>query len=73
MRACNAFGKPPGGWPSLPSKNSVTLSGQAISRSGFITSATVRSCDSMNSAMSPTTFDVGVTLTRSPKSWLTAA
>ena len=37
------------------------------------TSAGARSLATMNSAMSPTTFEVGVTLTMSPNSWFTSA
>ena len=70
---CSSAGKPPGGWPSRPSKNSTTVSGNASSRSGSSTSSGVRLLATMNSAMSPTTFEVGVTLTMSPNSWLTSA
>ena len=37
-----AAGKPPGGWPSRPSNNSTTLSGNASSRCGSSTSSGVR-------------------------------
>ena len=70
---CSAFGKPPGGWPSSPAKNPTTESGNATSRAGSSTSARVRPDDTIASAMSPTTFDDGVTFTMSPNIWLTSA
>ena len=56
-----------------PSKNSTTLSGKASSRVGSSTSSGVRLLATRNRAMSPTTFDDGVTFTMSPKSRLTSA
>ena len=72
-RFCSFSGKPPGGSPSRPSKNSTTDSGNANSRGPSITSAGVRLLATMNRAMSPTTFEVGVTLTMSPNIRLTSA
>ena len=66
-------GKPPGGWPRRPSKNSTTLSGKASSRSVSRTSSGVRLLATRKRAMSPTTFEEGVTLTISPKRRLTWA
>ena len=71
--SASALGKPPGGCPSRPSKSSTTLSGKASSRSGSSVSSGVRLFATRNRAMSPTTFDVGVTFTMSPKSRFTSA
>ena len=72
-RSWSTGGNPPGGWPSRPSNSSTTLSGKASSRSGSSVSSGVRLLATRNRAMSPTTFDVGVTLTMSPKRRLTSA
>ena len=66
-------GNRPAAGPSRPSKNSTTDSGNASSRFGSSTCSGVRLLAIMNSVMSPTTFDDGVTLTMSPNSRLTAA
>jgi hypothetical protein len=68
-----ASGQPPGGWPRLPFIMSTTDSGKATSRSGFSTSARVRPWLTIISAMSPTTFDDGVTFTMSPNMRFTSA
>ena len=68
-----ASGQPPGGWPSSPFIICTTESGKAMSRAGSSTSAAESSCVTIISAMSPTTFEEGVTLTMSPNSWFASA
>ncbi len=70
---CSACGNPPGGWPSSPANSDTTDSGNAMSISGSRTSSMLVSEVTIISAMSPTTFDDGVTLTMSPKAMLTSA
>jgi len=56
-----------------PWKNWTTDSGNAISTSGSSTLARVSPLVTIISAMSPTTFEEGVTLTRSPNMSFTSA
>ncbi len=67
------FGNPPGGCPIRPLTRSMTDSGKAISRFSSSTSWVERLLATRNRARSPTDFDVGVTLTMSPRSWFTSA
>jgi hypothetical protein len=53
---------------------SITLSGNGVAPgSRFTTSAGLMPRAKRKSAMSPTTFEDGVTFTMSPKSWFTSA
>ena len=70
---CSAFGQPPGGWPRSPWNILTTESGNATSRFGSSTSSRVSPAETIDSAMSPTTFDDGVTFTMSPNIRLTSA
>ncbi len=69
----NFSGKPPGGCPIPPPIRSITDSGNEISRLSSRTSSFDKPLATMNRAMSPTAFEVGVTLTMSPNSWFTPA
>ncbi len=68
-----AGGKPPGGWPRSPRMRPTTDSGKDTSVSGSSTSARVSPAETMARAMSPTTFEVGVTLMISPNMAFTSA
>ena len=70
---CSFSGKPPRGIPISPLKNSTTEDGKDISLFGSKTSAGVRSLVIIYNAISPTTFDDGVTLIISPNIVLTSA
>ena len=70
---CSASGQPPGGWPRLPFIMSITLSGKLTSTPGSSTCRGVRCWATIISAISPTTFDEGVTLTISPNIWFASA
>ncbi len=63
---CKAAGQPPGGWPRLPFIMSTTESGKATSTEGSSTCWRDRPCATIISAISPTTLELGVTLTMSP-------
>lgn len=67
-------GQPPSGQPKPPIIMSMTDSGNGMAAgSRFTTSAGLIPLLKRKSAMSPTTFELGVTFTMSPKSWLTSA
>ena len=67
-------GQPPSGQPSPPLSMSMTLSGNGVAPgSRLTTSAGLMPRAKRKSAMSPTTFDEGVTLMMSPNSWFTSA
>ena len=70
---CSAGGKPPTGWPMSPRNRDTTDSGNATSTSGSSTSSRLSPLVTIMIAMSPTTFDDGVTLTMSPNISLTSA
>lgn len=61
-------GKPPGGWPMRPSKYSTTDDGKLSSSAFSSRLSSSRLFCTMNCARSPTTFELGVTLTMSPSS-----
>src|ERR1019366_1551833 len=69
-----ATGQPPSGQPSPPVSISMTLSGNGVAPGSRLTTSAGRMPrEKRNSAMSPTTFEDGVHLMMSPKSWLTSA
>ena len=70
---CSSFGNPPYGCPSSPRNMDTTDSGNAISRVGSSTASRSSPLVTIISAMSPTTLDVGVTLTMSPNMSFTSA
>ena len=66
-------GNPPGGLPSPPRMKSITDSGKVSSSARSVTARASSPCLTIQIAMSPTTFDDGVTLGMSPNSRLTSA
>ncbi|KAH3659409.1 hypothetical protein OGATHE_006293 [Ogataea polymorpha] len=66
-------GNPPYGVPIKPSKKSSTESGKSSSEASLSTSFGESLLETMNWARSPTTLEVGVTLTISPKSMLASS
>jgi hypothetical protein len=56
-------------WPSCPCINSTTLDGNESSSTRSWISFVVKLFCTINCARSPTTFDDGVTLIKSPRSW----
>ena len=73
MSLRSGSGNPPGGLPIEPRMKSITDSGKVSSLARAETAAPSSPCLTIQIAMSPTTFDDGVTLGMSPKSWLTSA
>mmetsp|Transcript_4665 Transcript_4665/g.18992 ORF Transcript_4665/g.18992 Transcript_4665/m.18992 type:complete len:310 (-) Transcript_4665:405-1334(-) len=71
--ARSGSGKPPGGMPSAPWKNSTTDCGKERCAAFALTSAAERPLVTMNCARSPHVLEDGVTLTMSPSSWFASA
>ena len=66
-------GQPPSGRPRSPRIICTTDSGNATSKSGSSTCSFVSPLDTISIAISPTTFDDGVTFTMLPNISLTSA